>query len=273
MNYGFNLAAGGVLTAMHRQDVWANNLANIETAGFKIVQAATIPRAPARIEDGLDNLPSNRLLEQLGAGVLLAPSRTNFSQGPLQASSNPLDVALQGEGFFMVELVLPQRPGDADGEGASAGPRTAVALTRDGRFTLNKEGVLVTVTDGAPVLDGSRGTITLNPVGGKPTIDRDGTIRQGGRAVARIGVVDVADRSALKKLGTGRFTAPESVISSARRASAEVVQGSIERSNVDAVQAMMRLSSASSDASAATRIMGIHDELMGRAINTLGRVS
>lgn len=267
MNYGFNIAAGGVLAAMHRQDVAANNLANIETAGFKIDQAATIPRAAARDEDGLYDLPSNKLLERLGAGVLLAPSRTAFTQGPLQSTSNPLDVAIQGDGFFMIQA----KDAGKGGSGASS-----VTLTRDGRFTLDRSGKLVTVADGATVLDASRRPIVLNPLGGKVTIDRDGTIKQaatGETAVAGIGLVEIPDARRLTKQGAGRFTVPESVLASARRGTGELVQGSIERSNVDAVQAMMKITDASNDAAAATRIMSMHDELLGRAINTLGRVS
>src|SRR5262249_40596405 len=81
LEYGYNLAASGMLTAMFRQDVASNNLANLETTAFKPDRAFTIPRAAARIEDKLFNLPSNKLLERLGAGVLLAPTRTTFEQG------------------------------------------------------------------------------------------------------------------------------------------------------------------------------------------------
>lgn len=265
MNYGYNLAAAGVLTAMYRQDIASNNLANIETAGFKVDYSSTMARPAATQEDGLYDLPSNRLLERLGAGVLLTPTRTAFSQGPLENSTNPLDVAMKGDGFFMVHGMKPS---------ANGGPATReVRLTRDGRMTLDKNGRLVNAASGQSVLDSGQRPITLDPAAGKIAIDRDGTIRQGGQPVGQIGVVDVADRTVLKKEGAGMFSLPAAALSAARPATGDVVQGAVEKSNVDPIQAMMQVTNASNDAAGATRIMSIHDELMSRTINTLGRVS
>lgn len=258
MNYGFNLASAGVLTAMYRQDVAANNLANIETIGFKVDQTSTVARSAAREEDGLWDLPSNRLLERLGAGVLLGPNQTSHAQGPLQTTANPLDVAIRGDGFFMV----------ATGQGGANPHR----LTRDGRLTLDKGGRLVTAAGGKAVLDTTGSEITLNPKA-RITVHTNGAIEQNGGEVARLAVVDVADKSMLSKEGEGLFRAPASVISQRRPASGDVIQQSIERSNADPIRAMMQVTDATSAASGATRILTIHDELMSRAINTLGRVS
>ena len=263
MNYGFNLAAAGVLSALYRQDVASNNLANVETPGFKMDQTATIPREAAREEDGLFDLPSNRMLERLGAGVLLAPTRSSFSQGPLQPTANPLDLAIRGDGFFMVQ-------GKAGANGQGSAP---TLLTRDGRFTLDSKGRLVTAAEGLAVLDSSRSPITLDPSAGPVTVDADGTIRQRGSSVARVGLVDFADRSRLKKEGGGTFSVPASVLSSAQPATGDVLQKMVEKSNVDAVQAMMQVTNASNDAQGATRLMSMYDEMLNRAINTLGRVT
>lgn len=259
MNYGFNLASAGILTSMYRQDVAANNLANIETPAFKIDQTATLPRLAAREEDGLFEMPSNTLLERLGAGVLLAPARSAFSQGPVQTTGNPLDLAIQGEGFFKVNS-------KADGTGP-------VRLTRDGRFTLNRAGQLVTTADGLPVLDSAGRSININPAGGKITVHSNGLIEQNGQSVSQIALVSVPDTSKLKKEGQGLYSGPADVIDANKTANGDIVQHAIERSNVDPIRAMMQVTDASSAVSSATRIAQIHDEMMSRAINSLGRVT
>ncbi len=255
MNYGYAIGASGVLAAMHRQDVAANNLANVTTAGFKVDMGSTVPREAARIEDGLFHLPSNRLLEKLGAGVLLAPTKTKFTQGSIEKTGKPLDVAIQGDGFLAV-----------GSEGSQI-----VRYTRDGRMTLDSRGRLVSMTDGAPMLDGQNNPIFLEP-GQKITIDGNGAIRQGGREVARLALVDFADRSVLRKAGANRFEAA-SDIAPKSAATGSVVQEAIEASAVDPIDAMMAVQNAANAVSASLRMMSMHDELTGRAISQLGRVA
>ena len=117
MNYGLQIAASGVLVQMHRTDVLANNLANIDTVGFKPDWAGALARDPARREDGLLGLPSDALVERLGAGVLAAPTMTSFAQGPIRQTGRDLDAAIRGTGFFVV--------------GGESGP-ASLRLTRDG---------------------------------------------------------------------------------------------------------------------------------------------
>lgn len=102
MNYGLQISASGVLTSMYRQDVLANNLANMSTVGYKPDVPTTMLRDPARIEDDLGFMPSNDLIERLGAGVLSAPNRVSFAQGALETTNRPMDLAIEGDGFFVV---------------------------------------------------------------------------------------------------------------------------------------------------------------------------
>jgi len=255
MNYGFNVGAAGVLATMFRQDVAANNLANIQTVGFKPDVAATLPRSAAREEDGLYNLPSNTLLERLGAGVLLAPTRTSFTQGAVTRSGNPLDIAIEGDGFLAL--------GSGDG---------STRLTRDGRLTLNSSGRLVTVTDGQPVLDASGRPITLDPRRDL-NIDERGNISQSGSIIATLKFVDAPDRTALRKVGGNQYQADAATTAALRPATGRVLQGTVEQSAADPIRAVMDVQNAASAVGSTVRIMQIHDELMNRAINTLGRVT
>lgn len=260
MNYGFHTSASGVLAAMHRQDVAANNLANLETTAYKPDTSATIARRSAREEDGLYNLPSNRLLEQLGAGVLLAPNRVSFRQGPLRQTGNPLDLAVQGNGFLSVSV-----------NGGSSN-QDSIRLTRDGRLTLNDKGQLVTASEGHLVLDSGDRPISLDPRL-PTTFDLNGTIRQGGQAVGTLRFTDVPDRTQLRKVGENLFAPSATAFSSRRQADGQIIQGSLEGSGVDPIRAMMAVQNAASAIGSATRLMSIHDDLMGRVINSLGRVA
>lgn len=259
MNYGLYMAAAGALTSMHRQDVLTNNLANLNTVGFKPLMAVARQRETARAEDGLGNLPSNDLLERLGAGPLLAPTRVSMAQGRLETTNNPLDLAIEGKGFFVIR-------DQADGS------TQRMRLTRDGRFALDSRGRLVMRTQGLPVLDRSNRPIFLAP-GQSPTISTDGVIRQGGTEVARIQVVAVPDPTRLERLGESLFAASSEQLESGSPARGTIHQGSVEGSAVNEISALMKISGASGAVQANIGMIRYHDQMMDRAINVLGRVT
>ena len=101
MIYGLYLSAAGVMSSSYRQDVIANNLANSETIGFK----RDLPLSRARLTAAQEfraGHGSDPLMEGLGGGLLASPSMVDTSSGDLEDTSNPLDVAIQGSGFFAV---------------------------------------------------------------------------------------------------------------------------------------------------------------------------
>lgn len=259
MNFGYAIGASSVLTSMYRQDVAANNLANIETVGFKPDMTFTVPRQAVRQEDGLPNASSNALLERLGTGVLLGRNRVSFSQGPITRNNNPLDVAIEGNGFLQL----------AQPVGAST---DRLRLTRDGRMTVNKDGFLVNASSGLAVLDANDRPISLNR--GMPVeIDEGGGIFQGGARVADLRFIDVPNKDVLSKIGDGMFTLTAAAASSRQPAKGRIIQRSVEGSAVDPIKAMMAVQDAANSVSSAVRIMQINDELTGRAINSLGRLA
>ena len=261
MNYGFTMGTAGVIAAMHRQDVASNNLANIQTVGYKPDTSFTIPRQAARQEDGLMNMPSNTLLERLGAGVLLAPNRTSFTQGSLTQTRNPFDVAIQGDGFLTVS-------GGAD----TAAGGDSLRLTRDGRMTVDTRGHLVTVTDGRDILDETGRPILVNPASDF-TVHTNGSITQGGSEIAKLGFIDVPNRDSLKKVGNNMFSLSAAAATSKTVATGNVLQYNVEESGADPIRAMMAVQSAADAVGTTSKIMQIHDDLMNRAINTLGHVT
>lgn len=258
VNYGLYISASGALTAMYRQDVHANNLANLDTVGFKPDFTATLQRLTARQEDGLTALPSDEMLERLGAGAHLAPNRIGFGQGPLDSTEQPFDLAIQGDGFFVTRT---------DGSNIDS-----IRLTRDGRFTRDPQGRLVLAGSGLPVLDTANNTIRV-PDGPGMRIEGDGSIFLGERFVARIQVTDVLDRSQLTKEGHSLFRPTAAALDARFAASGAVRQGFLERSSTDPFRAMMATTSAGREFETNMQMIAQHDRLMDRAINTLGRVS
>lgn len=254
MNYGLYLSASGMFSALHKMDTAANNLANVETAGFKPDLAATMARDAVRPEDHVWNLPSDEMLEKLGGGVLMAPTAVDFSQGVLEQSTSDFNIALDGEGFFKVKA--------ADGQ---------TRLTRDGRLTPNNQGVLVQASSGFPILDDTGNPIRLNTNATGPlTIGTDGTVRQDQVSAGRIAVVN-PDKSAVKKEGHNLYSlAPGAAAPAAR--DAQVVQHSIERSGVDSITAMLDISEADRNVNFNAKMIQTYDDLMSRAVSTFGRL-
>ena len=258
MNYGLYLSAAGVLTNMHRQDVAANNLANVETVGFKRDLATFIQRDAESIEDRLDPDVAHALLDRLGGGVHLGATRLDRSQGPLKTTDNPLDVAIEGRGFFVVNAQV-------NGE---SHPR----LTRDGRLTMAPDGTLVMNNGRHPVLDMNDQPIVLDPAQ-SVEIDELGQVKQNDAVVGRLALLDVADGGALKHLGMGLYQASDAAMSNRTVAPGLVRQGALESSNIDPVREMLTMIEASRAITLSGNLMRYHDLTMDRAANVLGRVA
>src|ERR1044071_4786477 len=213
MIYGLYLSAMGVLTHSNRQDVIANNLANAETVGFKRDLALFREQfTEARLRSLNASSRSNPALEAMGGGLAYAPTYTDLSQGELETTGNPLDVAIDGKGFFAVR----------DG--------TETRLTRDGRFTRDREGYLVTSVGARRILDGKGQPIKLGT--GPVSIAKDGTITESGQSVGTIGLFDVPKPEALVKRGAGLLGGAD-LDRNLRPASGQIQGGALERTNVE----------------------------------------
>ena len=224
-----------------RMDVAANNLANIATSGFKadslVLEEADTTNAHA------DANPANiRFVRDIGL-------MRDMGQGPIAMTGNPLDVALEGEGFFMVE--------------GPSGP----LYTRDGAFSLTGEGRLVT-SEGRAVLNSGGAPIVFDPQGESPSIGRDGALRVAGVEAGRIGVASFAAPGALSKVGDNLWDAQGQASGAFEGV---VLQGALEGSNVRPVVELTRLIEISRAYQSAAKIVSGSDELRQRAIERLGR--
>lgn len=255
MDYGLQISASGALASIHQQDALTNNLANINTVGFKPIMTGTMQRLAVRQEDNLPFLPSDELLEKLGAGVFAAPTRIDFAQGELQTSDSPFDVAIEGEGFFVV--------------GDPANP----SLTRDGRFTLSADHQLVLASNGTPVLSANNAPIFIDPAQGDILIQSDGVITQGGAPINQINISDVPDRSVLTKTGMGLFASMTGAPLNLIEANALVRQYMLEGSGSSEIDALMKIQSASRNAQSNIGMIDMQNRLSQSAINTFGRIA
>lgn len=257
MSYGLKISASGVMTAMYRQDVFANNLANAQTVGFKPDIPSSLARQDVRDEDDVHFLPSNAMLERLGGGTLLNANRIDFTQGQLKTSDRDTDLAILGDGFLVV------RSG-ADTTGDS------LRLTRDGRLTRNDDGFLVQSATGMPVLDVQNRPIRLEP-GTMLTIGGDGRVLQDGAEVATLAFIDVNDRSQIRKEGHSLFVPNADALGGLKPATGRIQQNAVEEASVDPIRTLLAMTSAASQVESNARMIQTHDRLTEQAISSLGR--
>jgi flagellar basal-body rod protein FlgF len=230
--------------ALQRElDVVANNVANINTTGFKsdnmLFNEYVMPKA--RAEEGDLLKPVSYVIDRA--------TMTNFSTGSVETTGAELDVAIQGDGFFAVQTPQGER------------------YTRAGSFTLNAQGELVTPT-GYKVL-GTGGPVTFTPQDGRITIGSDGIIStsQGQKGKLRLVSVKPAD---LKKEGETLFSSSKPVGSDT---TSRVIQGAIEKSNVKPVTEISRMIEINRAYTTISQLIERTQSLQQTAINTLAQVS
>lgn len=257
MNYGLYLSAAGMLNNMHRQDVTANNLANVETAGFKRDLVSFVQREPEAQAAGRFDL-SHQMMDRLGGGSWVGPSRADLSPGPLEETASPLDLAVAGEGFFVAQ-------DQADGEPVQR-------LTRDGRLKIDPQNQLTMSASGLPLLDVNGEPVQVDPT--QPVhVDERGTVSQGGAEIAQLRLLNVDDPLAVRPIGESLFRADAELIDNAPAATGQVRQGFVEGSNVDPIQQMLQMIETTRSISQHGTMLQYHDQLMDRAANVLGRVA
>lgn len=261
MNYGLYLSASGVLTNLYRQDVFANNLANVKTVGFKPDVAMVRQRDPESIESGAPMKLRNRLLDRLGGGVFAGPQHLNLRQGNLTKTGAGMDVALGDPNAFFVTSV-------PDGVRGAMVER----LTRDGRLTIDGRNFLVTASGGHRLVNERGRPVKIEPQSAMPTITETGQVMQGEKMVARLKVVQVAAPEKLLKEG-GNLLRYDGAVEELRiNPRPNLHTGAVESSGVDPIKALMDVINATKSVTSNGNMIRYHDLLMDRAVNVLGRV-
>jgi flagellar basal-body rod protein FlgF len=254
---GLYIAASGMDSTLMRQNVIANNLANVDTVGFKqnrTVDLAFPTYLIARLHDQRMNVLDGTAeirpnIGVMGGGVIPQEVATDHSQGAHLETKNPLDFALTGPGYFSV-----------------LSPDGKTFLTRDGSFSLDGNGRLVT-KDGLPVL-GHNGEIYID--GTQVTSDEEGNLTVDGKALDQLLVVQVKDEGKLTKMGHSLFEVKSDNKVDMSPDNIEVQQGFLEQSNVSAIMEMVNMIETYRSYELNSRIISTYDHLMGSAATEIG---
>ncbi len=223
-----------LLGELQQNEVIANNLANLNTRGFK---------KDLIFFEMLKNNDTNTKARQA----------TDFSQGTLTETNNPLDLALSGRGFFTIQT------------------DQGLAFTRDGHFKVDADGVLRT-QQGYAVL-GEGGEIVLVDDQLKPeqiTITRDGEIYLGDTYIDRLAITDFEDYSKLQKRGENMFVVDDSV-QPIDLEKPEIQQGFLEEANVNPAEEMIQLIEVQRKFESIQRMVRTLDETFHKAATEVGR--
>lgn len=256
---GLYVAYTGMINEQHRMDTMTNNLANASTVGYK-KEGATSQSFDSvltlRIKDAsMGNGCGHQRLGTNNPGVKIGENYTDFTQGSYRVTGNTYDLALAGSGFFAIEFT------NKAGE-------TSTMYTRNGQFTLNREGYLVT-EDGDYVLDTQNRRIRINTLL-EADISADGTIRQNGNVVARIGVTDFEDYNYLEKYAETYYRPIEGART--KEADTEINSGYLEMANVQIVSEMVNLISITRAYESNQKIIQTYDGSLDIAVNQLGKL-
>lgn len=256
-------AGSGMMAQQFNVDVISNNLANVNTTGYKKERAEfkdllyeTLDRAYL-----LDNAGKPVNL-QVGHGAAVMATAKNYSAGNLEKTDNPLDMAVDGEGFFSVR-----------------GPQGDTIYTRDGSFkvSVTPDGNKLTTSQGYPVLDDTGNDIILNTDVSKLEVSESGDlsyIDNTGATVPlnqKIGLVQFSNKQALESIG-GNFYKSNSATGDPvpdveQESKSNVMQGFLEASNVQVVEEMVKLIVAQRAYEINSKAIQSADEMLGMANN------
>ena len=254
---GLYTAYTGMIHEQHRMDVMTNNLANADTTGFKkegTTSEAFADILASEIKDKSEFYMTKRM-GVTNPGVKIGENYTDWSEGPMKETRNTFDLALMGPGFFEIEFTNKQ-------------DETSVKYTRDGSFTLNQYGQLVT-KDGDYVLSDTGAHITLNPLM-EASINRMGEIYQDGEVVATIGRTDFEDYDYIEKYGENLYQTVEGATEIPSET--QVISGYLEQSNVNIVYEMVNMIAIQRHYDSNQKVIKTIDSTLEMAANSIGKL-
>lgn len=258
---GLYTASSGMLVESLRSDVVANNVANVNTVGFKRDRSVVAafpdmfihrihdqPEVPHKARADHKPVPVGRL----GTGAALEGTWTDFQPGALRYTGRALDVALVEDGFFAVQ----------DGED--------VLFTRNGQFYVNAEGVL-TNAQGQEVV-GVDGPIVVSEPDGSPVnsvvISRTGEVTADNEIVGQLAMYQFENPEFLQRLGDNMWQQTDDA--GEMQIQAALVEAEhVEQSNVNVVSEMVKMIQVQRAYEANQRVIQAHDEVLGRAVNDI----
>ncbi|MBO4395368.1 MAG: flagellar basal-body rod protein FlgF [Eubacterium sp.] len=255
---GLYTAWTGMVNEQKRMDVLSNNMANATTVGFKLDKStsqAFDQVLDLKIRDG-SQAYHNQAIGHLSLGVKIGETFTDHAQGSIRGTGGDFDCALSGKGFFTVKCVT------ASGE-------THTRYTRDGRFMLTKEGLLVDADGNA--VQGKSGDIYVPTDAKKIQISEQGVISADDEVIDTLQITDFEDYDYLKKFGNTLFEPVDGATQIESKA--QVIQGYTEQSNVNVVKEMVDMITVTRAYEANQKVIRSYDTMLQSAANSVGQVN
>lgn len=229
----------------------SNNISNSDTPGYKKSNTQSISFTNILSDEMAKIVPNAAEIYNTGTntfnpGIYVDEVTKNFSQGNLVQTSNPLDIAIQGGGFFTVSAP------------------SGTAYMRSTSMTVDKSGYLVTAAGDR--LQGTKGQVYIGS--GDFDILDDGTVVSGGKAVNRLKIVDFSNKESMTEVGNGTLSAGGGYIP----VEGTVMQGFIESSNVDLTEEMTDLIEISKKFQTNQKLIQMLDEINGLSSNRIGKL-
>lgn len=239
---GLYRSGSAMVPRLKQQETIANNLANVSTPGYKKDMLFTRELTRAQIR----TMPRQSDWQT----PMIDQVYTEYSQGTLDKTDNPLDLALEGDGFMVIET-----------------PEGDNLLTRAGNFTVDDQGFIAT-TDGNRLL-GSGGPINVGS--GNVTVSESGQVEVANDIVGNIRVVEVEDKAQLEKVGRSEFMIPDGIEPIAAIKFA-IRQGYLETSNVDIIKEMVEMIISYRNYEADAKALQTQDDSLEKLLNNVGRI-
>ncbi len=252
MDRGSYAAAAGMLTGQKAINVLAQNVANVTTAGYK--SQSTVQSTFAEYMVSRMSTDPKIAQADIGPGAYITVNDEqfiDFTQGGFEKTNRSLDMAIQGQGFFVIQ-------------NANFGQ----VLTRNGQFELDAQGFLILPGVGQ-VLNPAGQPIQL--AGSDFKVEPSGAIVQNGAEVATLNISTVVNREDLIPVGEGFYQAANG-FQAVQNGAYFVLQGSIEESNVDMTKEMSDMIARQNNFTSCTQMLKIFDKISEIASNTIGRV-
>lgn len=251
---GLYTAPNGMIASQKKMDIISNNLANVNTTGFKKDGVSIESFADVLAVKVNDTVPVNESIGKMTFGAKVGSVYTNFSQGAVNITNNPLNIAIEGEGMLTVGVL--------DKEG-----NVTERYTRDGSFTVDPDGTLRT-KEGNYIL-GEEGNITISE-SSNIFINENGEIFSNNEYVDKLKLTGFENPESLRKIGDNLYAATEET--NMKDFSSQVMQGFLEGSNVNTVREMVDMISIMRGYEANQKVIQTQDESLGKAVNDIGRV-
>lgn len=248
---GFYAAAAGLFSQQKATNVISNNIANSTTAGFKTqatMESSFGDHLVSRLS-GLEGVSANNI----GPGSFMTVNSseyTDFTQGNVESTGRNVDMALSGDGFFLVESET-----------------YGTVLTRNGQFEIDSDGELSLPGVGKVLNDGED---TIGLESSNFTVGSDGVIRVDGEEVDTLYVVKPNEEAVMKSVGNGVFQCDD--YDQAETETYTVLQGNIEKSNINLAQEMSKLMAGQNHFNSCAQILKIYDGINELTVNQIGKI-